>query len=139
MLRALIRHSTHPATALTVGLLAGLALLAGCGLSSGGYTTAIPPTASRLQTTVHITGSAYGAYQFSPASITIKVGTTVEWINGTDVPHSTTSDPGSAVTWDSGAISSGGGAYSFTFTQAGTFHYHCNYHSYMHGTIIVTS
>ena len=142
-MRARITHATRPATALTVGLLLCslvlLVLLAGCGLSSGGFTTALPPTASGPQATVHITGSASTAYQFSPASIAIKVGTTVAWINGTDVPHSATSDSGSAVTWDSGAIAPSGGTYSFSFTEVGTFPYHCTYHSYMHGTIVVTT
>jgi plastocyanin len=140
---ARLAHTARLAAALTVGLLLSslvlLVLLASCGLSSGGFTTAILPTASGPQATVHITGGASTAYQFSPASITIKVGTTVAWINGTDVPHSASSDPGSAVTWDSGAILPSGGTYSFTFTQMGTFPYHCTYHSYMHGTIIVTA
>ena len=142
-MRPRITHATRPAKALTLGLLVFslvlLVLLAGCGLSSGGSTTATPPTASGPQPTVHITGSAYATYQFSPASITIKVGTTVVWISGADVPHSATSDPGSAVTWDSGAIPPGGGTYRFTFTQVGTFPYHCTYHAYMHGSIIVTA
>jgi plastocyanin len=42
------------------------------------------------------------------------------------------------VSWDSSAIQTGGGTFSFTFTKAGTFTYHCNFHPSMHGTIVVT-
>jgi plastocyanin len=123
-----------------VGLvLYSLVLLAGCGLSTGGSPAIPPPTASGPQATVHITGSATASYQFSPASLTVTVGTTVAWINGADVAHTTTSDSGSAVSWDSGAIPPSGGTYSVTFTHMGTFPYHCTYHAYMHGTIIVTA
>jgi amicyanin len=83
-------------------------------------------------------GGAIGNFTFEPATLTVKVGTTVTWVNNTQVPHTATSDPGSAVQWDSGFLSPGG-TYSFTFTKAGTFTYHCTVHSYMHGTIVVTS
>jgi plastocyanin len=31
-----------------------------------------------------------------------------------------------------------GATFSFTFTKAGTFAYHCSIHSSMHGTIVVS-
>ena len=48
--------------------------------------------------------------------------------------HTATSDDGH--TFDSGDLAPGS-AYSFTFTKAGTFAYHCNVHTFMHGTIKV--
>jgi plastocyanin len=113
----------------TVGLLVVSLMVAGCGGSS-----AAPPN----QATVHIAGNYYGQFSFNPATTTIKVGMTVVWTNDTGTPHTSTSDAGSAVTWNSGLINPGS-SFSFTFTQTGTFAYHCNVHAYMHGTIVVTT
>src|SRR5947209_20482982 len=52
---------------------------------------------------------------FTPASITVTVGTTVAWTNQDTVPHTTTSD---APMWDS-SIMNKGASFSFTFTKAG--------------------
>lgn len=70
-------------------------------------------------------------FSFAPAAVTIKAGTTVQWTNHGPSAHTTTSDSG---VWDSGILNapgSGGGAggtFKFTFTQAGTFSYHCTNH-----------
>ena len=56
----------------------------------------------------------------------------------TETPHTIVSDTGSPVTFSSDSISSGA-SYSFTFTQPGTYAYHCSIHPSMKGTIIVTS
>jgi plastocyanin len=64
-------------------------------------------------------------YQFSPTPRNVPVGTTVTWTNATTgTPHTTTSDTGA---WDSGTVNAGG-SFSFTFTTAGTFNYHCSFH-----------
>jgi plastocyanin len=74
-------------------------------------------------------------FAFDPASITIKVGTTVRWINQDSAGHSVTSDTG---IWDSGNVAQGA-TYSRVFDTVGTFAYHCGIHPSMKGTIIVTS
>jgi plastocyanin len=70
---------------------------------------------------------------FGPASITVSVGTTVTWRNNDGVAHTATSDAG---TWDTGNIP-GGGSASRTFSTAGSFPYHCTFHSGMRGTVVV--
>jgi plastocyanin len=70
---------------------------------------------------------------FSPATITVPVGTTVRWTNAGDHPHTVTSDKG---TWGSNEIPVGGD-FTATFTKPGTFDYHCKMHKDMKGTIIV--
>lgn len=75
-------------------------------------------------------------FAFNPTPLNVSVGTTVTWTNSDGVAHTTTSDAGSSASWDSGALSNGG-KFSFTFTQAGTYTYHCAIHTYMHGTIVV--
>ena len=86
-------------------------------------------------------------FEFSPATITVPVGTTVTWTNmsASNSDHTTTSDvDGTANSWDSGLtnpVASSGlpDTFSFTFANAGTFTYHCNVHTFMHGTVIVTA
>lgn len=148
----LILQCTHkrPLTSrswLYVPLLA-FAILAGCATTSGSGaspTATSAPTATIVPTgtsnanatTVKITGAS-GNFSFQPASVTIKVGSAVTWVNNSNVPHTSTSDSGSLVTWDSSAISTGGGSYSFTFSKPGTYAYHCSFHPFMHGVIVVT-
>ena len=71
-------------------------------------------------------------FQFSQSSVTISVGTTVTWTNKDNGEHTVTSDNGvfnSSVT--------NGATFSFTFTEAGEFPYHCDIHRSMKGKIIV--
>jgi plastocyanin len=73
------------------------------------------------------------AFVFSPATVTVPIGSTVIWTNKDSAPHTVTSDSG---VFDSGNLAEGG-TFSHTFTQAGTFKYHCNLHPSMTGKIIV--
>ena len=84
--------------------------------------------------TVSIITSSNGSFGFSPAALTISVGTTVSWRNTTSVPHTVTSNDGR--TFNSGTISPGR-TFSFKFTSAGRFPYHCNIHPYMRAIINV--
>lgn len=63
---------------------------------------------------------------FSPASITITEGDTIEWSFAGGF-HSVRSGSGciSDGTFDSGAVSVAGTTYSFTYNTAGTYDYHC--------------
>jgi len=72
---------------------------------------------------------------FVPFNVTVTTGTVITWVNHDSTPHTSTSD---SLVWDSGAISPGG-SFSRTFTVPGTFHYHCNFHSWMHGEVAVVS
>ncbi len=121
--------------------LSALMILAACG---GGTTTGTSSTpaatatqAGNTQTVMIITDSS-GNFAFSPASLTIKAGTTVMWKNTTQSPHTVTSDDGKS--FDSGSanpIAAQGGTFSFTFNTSGTFAYHCSIHPFMKATIIV--
>ena len=72
---------------------------------------------------------------FSPKTLTVAPGTTVMWTNKDSAPHTVTSDSGSTLA--SGDLSQGK-SYTHTFTQAGTYTYHCTIHPFMHGTVIVS-
>lgn len=77
--------------------------------------------------------------QFSPASITVPLGTTVVWQSNADLPHTVTADDGG---FDSGTLRSGK-RFSRTFSLPGTYPYYCDFHggpggSGMAGVVIVT-
>ena len=89
--------------------------------------TLTPPT------TVNVSIISNGSFAFSPQTVNITVGTIVIWKNNTTTPHTVSSDNGA---FDSGTISPGA-TFSFKFTQAGTFAYHCSIHPFMTATVIV--
>lgn len=89
------------------------------------------PSLSQLTTGVNIT---IQDFFFSPDNITIPVDTIVTWTNLGPLHHTATSDNG---VFNSGLLAVGQ-KFSFTFTEAGTYKYHCAPHPFMHGTIIVT-
>jgi len=72
-------------------------------------------------------------FTFTPAELTVKVGTTVTWDNHDDIPHSVVEKN---KLFRSKALDTDE-SYSFTFTQAGTYDYFCGLHPHMVGKIIV--
>ncbi len=70
---------------------------------------------------------------FSPATVRIKVGQTVEWVNGDPLAHTVTADDKS---WGSGFLNQGG-RFTRRFTATGSFPYHCEPHPQMKATVIV--
>lgn len=160
-MRGFFSLSWRPAALLTVPLLAGMLILAACGGSTstpgaGAVATTAPtaaptdtvaPTTAPTATTASSGGSAvvikidgaFGNYKFDPGTMTVKVGTKVTWMNVSSSPHTVTSDSGAPASFDSSAVDASTGTFSFTFTKAGTYNYHCNFHPYMHATITVTS
>lgn len=76
-------------------------------------------------------------FAFTPANITVKVGTKVTWINKDSTAHTVTADNTSNDAPSSEMLGKGQ-SYSFTFTKAGTYGYHCTVHPSMTGTVTVT-
>ena len=76
---------------------------------------------------------------FSPASLTINVGDTVEWTNTDTAAHTVTS--GSPANGPSGVFDSslimGGASFENTFDEAGSYDYFCMVHPWMVGNIQV--
>jgi plastocyanin len=93
-----------------------------------------PTPASGSTQKLMIINDSNGSFGFGPATLTIKVGTTVIWKNMSIAPHTVTSDDGQ--TFDSGTVAVGG-TFQFTFKNAGTYSYHCNIHPYMRAKIVV--
>ena len=76
---------------------------------------------------------------FSPASLTINAGDTVEWTNVDTAAHTVTS--GSPADGPSGVFDSslimGGASFEHTFDEAGSYDYFCMVHPWMVGNIQV--
>lgn len=70
---------------------------------------------------------------FSPGSITVPLNTSVTWINQDLWAHTVTSDTG---LFDSKKLKRGK-SFTYKFTMAGIYNYHCKIHDGMMGTIIV--
>ena len=125
----------------------GIVLLSGCG-----QTTAVPSASSTPTPTIvdqsnkgvnTNSGSQSGevktgeaavniqGFAFSPATLTIKKGTTVTWTNNDSAVHTIKSG-----TFNSGDLAKGA-SFKFTFETAGTFDYSCGVHPSMLGKIVV--
>jgi plastocyanin len=73
-------------------------------------------------------------FAFAPATLTVRVGSTVTWTNHDEEPHTIAASDGSFHSPGMGSQAT----YSHTFPTAGKFDYICSIHPYMHGTVVVT-
>ena len=109
--------------------LAGVVGAAGCQEDTGGdvvNTTAPEPTAEGQ---VLIRGTS-----FNPRELRTTAGKTVTWtFDDGGLEHTVTADDES---FDSGRMSTGN--YTRTFDAPGTVNYHCQVHTRMRGTILVS-
>lgn len=71
-------------------------------------------------------------FVYTPATVTIEAGQSVEWINEDSAPHTATAKG----TFDSGSLEKGH-TFKHTFAKAGTYAITCNFHRGMKGTVIV--
>ena len=112
---------------------------------------AIAPSAfaQESQTTVNISagaGSGPNCSQsnncFSPDTVTVAPGTTVEWQNNDKVSHTVTSgspsDNQTGTIFDSSLIAAGKD-FTYTFNNPGTYNYFCQVHPWMTGQVIVSA
>jgi plastocyanin/outer membrane protein assembly factor BamB len=90
--------------------------------------------------TVTVTVAPGGLLQFSPASVAIQEGDTVQWTWSDDGHSSTSGSPGlPSGLWDSGILNQGA-TFSHIFNTAGSFPYYCTPHGAccgMTGTVTV--
>ena len=79
-------------------------------------------------------GETNERYHFAPTTVYVNVGESVTWTNGTDAPHTVTSDSGTELA--SGNLAANA-TFDHTFSAAGTFAYHCTIHPYMKASVVV--
>jgi plastocyanin len=106
-------------------IVAGIATLFFYSCSKNKTTTPTPTDAN----TVNITGMSF------PATTSVKIGSTGKWNNKDGMAHTVTSDDGTS--FSSGSLNPGA-TFSYVANTAGSFPYHCNFHSNMKGTLVVT-
>jgi plastocyanin len=71
--------------------------------------------------------------RFNPEKITVKPGTTVTWIHGSQMPHTVS---GNADGLRSSTLYKGQ-QYSHTFNTSGSYSYFCELHPSMTGSVVV--
>lgn len=73
------------------------------------------------------------SYAYAPGTVTVAVGTRVTFTNHDSTAHTATA---TSPALDTGSIGAGKSA-TVTLSHAGTYHYICQFHPFMHGTLIV--
>ena len=103
--------------------------------------TAAPQTPAAPQAPAPVAAAPQGQalavsivkFAFAPATITISAGQSITWTNTDPVDHTTTSD---TQVWDSGSLAQNAN-FTTTFSQPGTYAYHCTIHPFIRGTVVV--
>jgi plastocyanin len=93
-------------------------------------------TASATAPAAPVAGDAVSIdnFAFVPATLTVRVGSTVTWTNHDEEPHTVAASDGSFHSPGMGSQAT----YSHTFPTAGKFDYICSIHPFMHATVVVT-
>jgi plastocyanin len=98
---------------------------------------AAAPAATTASQPVAATGATMQAtidnFSYTPKELTVKAGSTIEWVNKDDVPHTVTSDKGIFAS----SVLDTNQKFQFTFKSPGTFPYHCKLHPTMTGRVVV--
>jgi amicyanin len=119
-------------TTLVMGLILS-ATLAACGSSSSGGSTVTPGTSPSTAAGPTVTIQNFA---FHPATLNVKVGTTVTFVQEDSIPHTTTGSGASS--FINSPTLQKGQTYKVIFSKAGTYPYICSIHPYMHGTVVVS-
>jgi plastocyanin len=110
---------------------AGPALMA---LALGGAAAPAPASAPRPVPAAAMNMVSIKNMGFSSGALKVKVGSTVTWTNGDQVPHNVVARDGSFRS----KFLTKGQSFSFTFSKKGEFAYSCAIHPQMVGKIRVT-
>jgi plastocyanin len=115
-------------------VIAGLTLYA-CGSTAGSGATAAPATTAA--TAAKGAAVTIKGFSFSPATLTVDKGTTVNFTNNDSTTHTITSGANRTKDGKFDQQVSGGAETTVTFDTPGTVEYFCNFHSSMRGTVVV--
>lgn len=125
---------------LVVLLVVGMLGIVSCGKSvqtttqaPGGIAQTKPPEGQTAGPDYKPAAVTIENFAFSPATITVAIGTMITWTDQDSADHTVTSING---VFDSGRISRGN-TFSYTFNEKGEYDYYCTYHPNMTGKVIV--
>jgi plastocyanin len=111
-------------------LVAGALLLAACGSGTPAKSGSSAPTGtSSSGTSITISN-----FMFSPMSLTVSPGATVKVTNKDSATHTLTANGGQ---FNTGDVTQNQTKTFKAPSKPGTYHYICNIHQYMMGTIVV--
>ena len=101
-------------------------------------TSSTPIDTTTCSTPSNVAGSTLvfiRSFLFVPATVHVKAGESVAWVNcePTSIPHTSTSD---AAGWESGSLAPNE-AFVRTFPTVGTYPYHCLIHPNMRAMVVV--
>ena len=127
-----MRRLTLAAGWTTAALVSGLA--AGC--FSERSATAVEGGECRFPVGEGVPGSTVvviRGFAFEPAGVRVRAGERVTWVSCDEEGHTSTADGGE---WGSPLLPPGE-AFTYEFTSAGEFSYHCEPHPFMTGRVVV--
>ena len=87
------------------------------------------PSSKTVQVSIHL-------YKFTPATVSVHPGDTVEWKNDDTVDHTVTATGSGNPAFDSGTLKNGQ-IFRYVAKTKGTYDYICTIHPYMKGQVIV--
>ncbi len=101
-------------------------------------TSSTPIDTTSCTTPSNVAGSTLvfiRSFLFVPATVHVKAGESVAWVNcePTSIPHTSTSD---GAGWESGSLAPNE-AFVRTFPTVGSYPYHCLIHPNMKATVVV--
>jgi plastocyanin len=126
-----MHNRSGPAT-----LLAGIILLFAALVFVAGCTNASPQTPPATPVYTPKTTVLIGSTSVNPQILVVDRGVTVTWLNNDMGRHIITSDSGTPESFTSPLLENNH-RYQFTFTEPGTYGYHCADNAAIKGTIIV--
>ena len=134
-----MRASLRWAALTVTAIVACAGLIVGCFSDRAAPTGAGSDASCRVPENGQVDGSTIvfiRGFAFHPATVHVKRGDRITWVNCEDTPglsHTSSADAGA---WASPLIQPAA-AFTTTVSTAGTFTYHCDPHPFMTGTVIV--
>jgi plastocyanin len=119
--------------AVAAALASSLAVLvAGCGDAGKGSGAAVSRAPAKSAATIDI-----ASFKFVPASVTVRAGASVTWVNRDKAPHTAqnTGEKGPAE-FNSGRLDTDQSK-SVPFEKPGVYRYYCIYHRFMRASVTV--
>ena len=115
-------------------------VIAGCGSSSSSSSSqgstqapAGPRSTGPAPSSTGAVAVTIASFMFAPSTITVEKGASVSFENKDNASHTVTADDGS---FDAGTLAQGASK-KLTFSKVGKLTYHCAFHPFMHGTVVV--
>jgi plastocyanin len=118
---------------LTVALAA--AAVAGCGGSDDNSSSSSSTTPTAAAQPAASAGKVdIASFKYMPATVTVKAGSKVTFTNSDSAEHTATSDTSGA--FDTGTLKQGA-TKPVSLANPGRYAYHCDFHPFMHGVVVV--